>query len=412
MRGELWRWLIEVGAWGLAAAWCVRVSDLLGNMPGLPDLSQLEWDLTPEKMPSLVVVVPARDEAEHIAATMDALVAVDYARLQVVAIDDRSTDATGEILDGYAARYPERITVIHVAELADGWLGKTFAMQLAVEQTESDYLLFTDADVLFSPSILRRALAYAEMEKADHLVVMPTMQVKGKGEGIVLGFFQILGMWASRPWRVSDPEAKRDVIGVGAFNMLRRDALVAMGGLELQRLAVLEDITLGRRVKAAGLRQRVAFAKGLVLVHWAKGAGGLVRVMTKNIFSGVNFRPVLLLGVCAWVVVFCLLPLAGLWWWPTVLPAVVVMGCVAASYRTFGVLSGIDARYGWLYPMGVVIFIYAMLRSMVFAFLIGGVRWRGTHYPLQELRRHNSPFYWERAERAKRAQERTQQQKP
>jgi len=283
---------------------------------------------------------------------------------------------------------------------------------LAVEQTESDYLLFTDADVLFSPSILRRALAYAEMEKADHLVVMPTMQVRAKGEGIVLGFFQVLGMWASRPWRVSDPEAKRDVIGVGAFNMLRRDALMAMGGLELQRLAVLEDITLGRRVKAAGLRQRVVFAPGLVLVHWAKGAGGLVRVMTKNVFSSVNFRPVLMLGVCAWILGFCLLPLAGLGCWPTVLPALVVMGCVAAVYRTFGVLSGIDARYGWLYPVGAVIFIYAMLRSMVVAFLIGGVRWRGTHYPLQELRRHNSPFYWERAERAKRAEERMQQQKP
>lgn len=393
---ELRRW-IELVAWVIAGVWGVRVTELVKNLPALPDLSQLEWDVAPEGLPRLVVVVPARDEAEHIAATMDALLLSDYRNLLIVSVDDRSTDATGEILDGYAALYADRVKVIHVTELQDGWLGKTFAMQLAVEQTESEYVLFTDADVLFSPSILRRSLAYAVETGAAHLVVMPTMEVRSRSEGIVLGFVQMLGVWVIRPWRAANPEAKRDSLGMGAFNMVRRDALMEIGGLEPQRLVVLEDITLGRRFKAAGLPQRVVLAPLLVLVHWAKGARGLMRVMTKNIFSGVNFNPLLMLGACLWIVVFCLAPIAGLAWRTTTIPCLLVMCAITMAYRTTGQVSRIDARYGWLYPLGALAFIYAMLRSMVVVLWQGGVRWRGTHYPLRELRRHNSPMQWERA---------------
>ena len=397
MMAEWSQELIKLIAWLIAMAWCVRAADLVVNLPEMPDLSQPEWDIAPEGEPSLVVVVPARDEAKHIAATLDALLVADYRDLLIVGVNDRSTDATGEILEEYAGIYAGRVKAIHVAELEDGWLGKTFAMQVAVEQSSSDYLLFTDADVLFSPSILRRALAYAEQTGAAHLVVMPTMEVKSRGEGIVLGFFQVLGMWAARPWRVADPKAKRDSIGVGAFNLVRRQALLSLGGLEPQRLVVLEDITLGRRFKAAGLPQRVAFAPLLVLVHWASGARGLMRVMTKNIFSGVNFQPLLMLGACLWIVVFCLVPLAGFAWWPTVIPAALVLCAISVAYRSMGALSRIDARYGWLYPLGALAFMYAMLRSMVVVGWQGGVRWRGTHYPLRELRQHNSPTRWERA---------------
>jgi glycosyltransferase involved in cell wall biosynthesis len=406
MRTEWARMGLGTAAWLVAGAWAVRVSDLVRNLGKIADLSALDWASAPVDGPSLVVVVPARDEAKDIAATIDALMVADYDALEVVAVDDRSTDGTGAILDEYAERWPHRLRVIHIDEPADGWMGKTFAMQLAVEQTESKYVLFTDADVLFSPSILRRAVAYAEQTQAAHLVVMPTMLVRSWGEGAVLGFFQMLAMWAARPWRVSDPNARRDAVGVGAFNMVRRDAWLALGGFEPQRMVVLEDIHVGLRFKAAGLSQRIAFAPETVQVHWARGMRGLVGVMTKNIFSGTNFNPLLMLCACVWIVAFCVLPLAGLAWWPTIVPALIVMLAVAAAYRRMGMFSGIDARYGWLYPLGAMVFVWVMLRSMVTAFLIGGVRWRGTKYALQELRRSNHPRQWERAARERRRLER------
>jgi GT2 family glycosyltransferase len=415
--GPLWwqhvslfkRELLQWFAWGLTLLWLLRVSDAIQFLPMVPRIDGVEWDVEPEGTPTLTVVVPARNEAENIAATLDALMMADYAGLRVLAVDDRSTDATGMIMDAYAAEYalrqPGRLEVVHIDELPEGWLGKVFALSVATERSASEYVLYTDADALFSPSILRRSVAYAEASEADHLVVLPTMQVKSWGEGMLLGFFQIFGLWASRLWKVDDPEARHDLIGVGAFNLVRRSALEELGGWMPQRMAVLEDITLGRRMKAARMRQRVAFAPGLVLVHWAKGARGVVGVMTKNLFSAFNFQPLFLLAACGWVGVFFLLPLVGLLWWSTLPAAVIVVCCVVAAYRTMGEISEIDARTAWLFPLGALTFMGAMLRSMVVVLWQRGVVWRGTHYELRELRQHNSPFTWERVARGLRQEQ-------
>jgi cellulose synthase/poly-beta-1,6-N-acetylglucosamine synthase-like glycosyltransferase len=396
---ELWTTGLEWAAWLIAGAWVFRAADLVKNIPRIAALTGIEWDALPGRPPSLTVVVPACNEEAHIAATLDALLLSDYPVLKVLAIDDRSTDTTGTIMDAYAAEYASRkpgvLDVIHVRDLPQGWLGKTHALHLATERTDSDFLLFTDADVLFSPSILRRAMSFVEAESADHVVVLPTMQIRTRGEGIVLGFFQVLGMWAARPWMVEKTKA-RDAIGIGAFNLVRRSAFLEIGGWQPQRMVILEDITLGRRMKAAGKRQRIAFAPGLVLVHWASGVLGLVRVMTKNLFSAMNFRPLLLLGAMSWMIVFFLSPLAGLFWLPTLVPALAALLSIGAVYRTLGQISQIDARYGWLYPLGTAAFLWAMVRSMIVAFMQGGVEWRGTLYPLRELRRHNSQFQWKR----------------
>jgi glycosyltransferase involved in cell wall biosynthesis len=406
---EFWRGIIKTVSWVIALAWVLRTYDAIHLLPAMPDLTMVDWDVAPEGTPTLTVVVPARDEKDKIAATLDALMAADYAGVKVLVVDDRSTDGTGAIVDAYVEEYaerkPGRLSAIHITELPEGWLGKTFALMVATENSASEYLLFTDADVLFSPSILRRALVCAQDLDADHMVVLPTVEVRARGEGIVLGFMQAMGVWAMRPWKVEDPKARRDVAGIGAFNLVRRDALNEIGGWLPQRLAVLEDVTLGRRMKAAGMRQRMVFAPGMVLVHWARGGHGLLVNMTKNLFSAFNFRPLLVLLMSVWIGVFFLLPLVGLAWLPTVLPALVILCCIGALYRVMGEASRIDARYAWLYPLGATAMIFAMLRSMVVVLVRRGVVWRGTYYPLRDLREHNSPFVWERVAREKRDEE-------
>jgi glycosyltransferase involved in cell wall biosynthesis len=413
-----WGGLVELVAWGIAFVWVMKAYAAVSNLPAIPNLTGVDWDIGTVGEPTLTVVVPAKDEAEKIVATLDALVASDYPWMRIVMVDDRSTDGTAAIVDEYLAAHNARMAeaktlrpgvlkqtplhtleVIHIAELPEGWLGKTYALAVATEHSESDYILYTDADVLFSPSVLRRAMAFAEATEADHLVVLPTMQVKGRGEGIVLGFFQIMGLWASRLWKVEDQESRRDVIGVGAFNMVRRSAMEEIGGWLPQRLAVVEDITLGRRMKAAGMRQRIAFAPGLVLVHWAKGARGLLRGMTKNLFSSFGFQPLIVVLACVWIAIFFLLPIAMLGWPRSVVPGLLTLLCIGAMYRAMGEISWIDARYAWMYPLGAVGMMFAMLRSMVVVLWHGGVTWRGTKYSLGDLRRQNNPFVWEREAR-------------
>ena len=410
-----WRGILEYAAWGVAFAWVTKAYAAISMLPTITNLTGVDWDVGPVGEPTLTVVVPAKDEAENIAATLDTLLAADYPRLRIVVVDDRSTDGTTAILAEYRAAYLARVAeaktlrpsilkqaplhqldVLHIAELPEGWLGKTYALAVATEHSQSDYILYTDADVLFSPSVLRRAMAFAEATEADHLVVLPTMQIKSRGEGIMIGFFQIMSLWVTRLWRIDDAESLRDVVGLGQFNLVRRSALEEIGGWQPQRLAILEDYTLGRRMKSAGMRQRVAFAPGLVLFRWAKGARGIMRGMIKNLFAGFGFHSLLLLGTWLWIFLFCLLPIAGLGWPPTVLPALITLLCIGAMYRSIGEISWIDARYAWLYPLGAVGLLFTLLRAMVVVLWQGGVTWRGTKYPLRDLRRHNSPFVWER----------------
>ncbi len=185
-------------------------------------------------------------------------------------------------------------------------------MALAARQAPTDYLLFTDADVLFHPASIRLTLANAVATNADHLVLVPTNIIKRWDEAAILGFFQIFCLWAARPWRIADPKAKRDAIGLGAFNLLRRSAYIEIGGYESLRMEIIEDLGLGRRIKRAGLAQRITFGRGLVSLHWASGAPGLVSVMTKNLFAAFRFYISLALLWCLWLLTFWVAPAIGL----------------------------------------------------------------------------------------------------
>lgn len=398
--GEKVKFALEALAWMMAVLWCVRTRTLMRRLGEVPDLTDVRWDLCPLHAPGLVVVVPARNEAGALPSAMQTLLEQDYPWLRIVAVDDRSTDDTGALLERIAAEHPEKLSVLHLTDVAEGWIAKTFAMETAAVRSRSEWLLFTDADVWFSPSILRRAIAYAEMTRADHLVVAPSAVLRTWGETYFTGFLTVLALWVVRPWRVADPTAYRDAVGAGAFNLIRRDALEELGGLAPQRLAIVEDLMLGRRVRAAGMRQRLAFAPGLVLVHWASGVRGLVRGMTKNLFAMVNFRLWHALFLACAIVLLYLTPLAGLAWYRTTLPSLVILACLGVQYRSMGELTGIASRWVWLAPLGAVTFLWAILRSVAVTTWHGGVRWRETFYPLRELRRHNDPMQWEREARS------------
>ena len=260
----------------LAVAWFSRIVDAALGMPKIADVSRPEWDRKPAsgKGNSRVsIIVPARNEEEHIAETLRLLLALDYDNYEVIAVDDRSTDRTGELMDQMAGTPQAHgcLKVLHVAALPSGWLGKTHAMWTSGKLATGDWLLFTDADVLFKPDSLRRALAYAQQERADHVVVFPRMIMKRPGEKMMIAFFQTLFVFGHRPWKVADPET-RDHMGVGAFNCIRRSVYEAIGTYQALRMEVLDDMKLGKVVKNAGYRQRNVFGGDLISIRWAKGA--------------------------------------------------------------------------------------------------------------------------------------------
>ncbi len=379
-------------AWLIALPWLAHALATARGLPTVPNLLLPAHDLQPAGNPTLTVIVPAKNESANVAVCLQSLLAQDYPHLQILAVNDRSTDTTGEIMDTLALANPGKLRVLHIRNLPAGWLGKSHAMHVAASTSTSDFLLFTDADILFAPSALRLALANAQATQADHLVLMPTTIIRRWDEAAVLSFFSILGLWAARPWRIADPRAVRDAIGIGAFNLIRRTAYQALGGFAAFPMEIVEDIGLGRRVKQAGLRQRVAFGRDLVSVHWAAGAHGLIGVMTKNLFSIVNFRVALVLLVCLWLALFNIAPYLAIFFPGYTLPAVITLASIASTYHLMGQRSGLGVRNALLTPFAAAVFIYAMLRSAFITLRQGGVLWRGTFYSLPELRRHTAPL--------------------
>jgi GT2 family glycosyltransferase len=378
-------------AWVIALLWVWKAVEAFRGLPRVPNLLLPEFDVWPAGEPRVTVLVPARDEAEDIAACLMSLLAQDYGNLNIIAIDDRSSDATGRIMDELAAREPQRLSVLHVAELPEGWLGKTHAMAMgarhAIAMHRAEYLLFTDGDVVFQPQAVRRALAQAVATEADHFVLVPTLILRTAGEAAMVGFLQVMGLWAARSWRVADAKAKRDAIGIGAFNMLRTSVYLELGGFEALRMQIVEDMTLARRVKELGMRQRIAFGLGLLTLHWADGAMGVVKGMTKNLFAFFAFRPVALIAASAVMTVLWLAPFVGLGFPATRLPAVLTLVAIVALYGLIRRMSRVPVWTALAFPVSAVLILYSMLRSMVVTLRDGGVTWRGTFYSLAELRR-------------------------
>ncbi len=382
----------------LAAVWLDRARDARG-MAQVQDLADTEWDRDPfdaaarsGRIPSVDVIVPARNEQQHISATLNSLLAQDYPAFRIVAVNDRSTDPTGEIMDLIQSDKnldPDgRLHVVHVNELPSGWLGKTHAMWTAAQQGNSEWLLFTDGDVNFRHDALRRAIVFAEREGVDHVVVFPRVPTKSIGGRMMIGFFQMLFVFGHRPWKVADPNSS-DSIGFGPFNLIRRSAYEKIGTWKALRLAVVEDMKLGELVKQNALRSRCAFGQALLTHHWAATGGDVVRNLTKNFFAVMRYRPSLAIAGCLALLFFNLMPFVGASFAPgwARVPYALASAGIAGLYVGMSRRSQPSPVYFFLHPVATVFFVYIMLRSMGHAMRNGGVVWRGTKYSLEELRR-------------------------
>jgi len=377
----------------LLVAWFSRVLEAAIGMPKITDVSRPEWDrkpVTESGNPRVSIIVPACNEEGMIEQTLSRLMALDYDNYEVIVVDDRSIDRTGEIMDRVAvdAVAQGRLKVIHVRELPPGWLGKTHAMWTAAQQANGEWLLFTDADVLFKPDSVRRAVTYAEAEKADHVVMFPRMIMKRPGEKMMIAFFQTLFVFGHRPWRVADPDT-RDHMGVGAFNCIHRRVYEAIGTYRALRMEVLDDMKLGKLVKNAGYAQRNVFGGDLISIRWANGAMGVVRNLTKNFFAILSFQWPRTLASCVALAFLNFTPFVGVWialGWERV-PYAVALLSIFLIYAGMSFRSAVPPYYFFLHPVSTTLFVYTMLRSMFLTMWNSGIVWRGTKYSLEELKK-------------------------
>lgn len=371
---------------GLAGYWILTAVLTYRGMARIPVLTQVTPFDGP-KFPRVSILFAARDEAAKLPEALASLLALDYPNYEIIAVDDRSEDATLDILNNFAQR-DTRLKVVHIAELPQGWLGKPHALEMAYRESAGEWLVFTDADVQFAPDLLRRALALIQQERSDHLTLLAGLDLRGFWEPTAVGYLGVCFALGVRPWRVSNPKSKV-YMGVGAFQMIRRSTYEAIGTHRRLAMEVLDDMKLGKLVKQNGFRSGVAPSENFLRLRWQEGIGNVIKGMTKNMFAGFDFNIAkTLLGV-AGIFVISVFPILGIIFARG--PAQIAAGVAAAVAMVFEAQLMTQAKasrwFGATHALGAVIVCYIILRSMVVTLARGGVVWRGTFYALEELRR-------------------------
>ena len=253
----------------------------------------------PTRGPLVSVIIPARDEARTIESSVRAWLAQLYQDLEIIVVNDRSTDATGDILNRAAAEDP-RLIVVTGEEPPPGWLGKPWALHQGSQRARGSLLLFADADVIYAPEAVAAAVARIEQERAALITLFPYMEMEGFWENVAMPalgvvLFQImltfLSNYTKAPWMA---------MGGGTGNLVRRADYDGAGGHEALKDAVVDDIGLGRLVRRYGGRTVALRADDFVRIRMYHGGGEIVRGFTKNLFSA--FGRSYLIGT-TWVLV-------------------------------------------------------------------------------------------------------------
>lgn len=270
----LWPGLGSAAFWVLACpvAWA-RLRDLL-DLP-----------LGAGAVPPVTLCIPARNEEKALGPALASWLAQEAPDLRIVVVDDGSRDATPALLAQRVREHPDRLRVLRVDDLPEGWLGKNHALHLASSQPEalsSPWLLFADADVVAAPDLLKRAFAFLAAHPGDLLALVPAVDTVGLVERSFMPWATLALLWAI-PFRRVPQAGSWAHCGVGAFTLVRREAYDAVRGHAGDPLEPIDDMGLARRVKAAGFVNQAALAGPALRLRMYDGLGDLVRGMRKNV---------------------------------------------------------------------------------------------------------------------------------
>lgn len=338
--------------------------------------------------PGVSVIIAVRDEALRIEKTVRQVMAQQGVALELIVVDDRSSDGTTEILRGLQPEFPN-LRVIRVDRLPQYWLGKCHAMHVGSQAASGAWLLFTDGDIWMKPDAVVNAVAVALHRQADHLTLTPNQTHYHPPTILFRSCMLIFQVLFTIEMGAANRDRRNAMAGVGAFNLIRREAYQAIGGHVTLRMEVADDMKVGLLVGRAGMKSRVFIGDHLVEADWAGTVWGIIKALEKNSFSALNFsyaRLFFIIVMFMYMWLSALLgPLTRTWagWAPaTAFMLFIFAGIVQARRQRWPV------RAALLIPLSVAIMPIIFLNSALKTFRQGGIRWRDTFYPLDLLRQN------------------------
>jgi len=384
-------WLLGV----VIVFWCGLGAFTFWSLRGATILRAHQPASPHESSPKVSIIVAARNEQDALPAVLESMLALDYPDYEIILVDDDSRDRTGAIADEWAGKPAGRgrLKVIHNRELPPDWYGKVHALHLAASAAAGEWILATDADMVFHPSILRVAMSCALEHGVQFLSVVPEFEFGSFWEKVVLPAFTFL-ICSLYPLRlVNDPKSSR-AMAVGAFILMKREDLNALGGYARLRKVVIEDLRLAELFKRHGRRIYLAASRGLFHTRMYSSGGEMFEGLSRSAFEGTGFSVsrilggvflANLLGVFPWVALFirilCDLRLGG--------PAlhdpslfVALMACAVASlvYLPFTRHSRIRVLYLFALPLAALFYSCVSINSALASIIGRGVPWKGRHY--------------------------------
>jgi glycosyltransferase involved in cell wall biosynthesis len=339
------------------------------------------------EMPKISIILSALDEEKMIEHAVTSLLKLEYPQLEVITVNDRSTDNTPHILEKLKQKYPN-LQVHHIEQLPDGWFGKSHALHFAAERATGDWLLFTDADVFMKPDTLLKTISYALEHKLDHLTIYELHLRKKFWLRISLLGNYIAYVMALKPWRIRYPWSKKS-LGHGSFNLIKKSAYEHCGGHRAIALECLDDLRLGQLIKKNGFKQDTANGQDYIEREWYASLTDMIGGMQKNCFAYFNYHLLLTLTMCFLTVIFYLWPLVASIFYTGTIRYINVANVILTAMVSMSVSEQfrLNKWYSVFYPAAIGILFYTMLNSVIATYRNKGVIWRGTHYPLKSLRK-------------------------
>lgn len=340
-----------------------------------------------KKWPRLSILIPALNEGTTLRAALMTLLAVDYPDFEIICVNDRSTDDTGSVIQELAAQ-DNRIKAINVSELPNGWLGKVHALDQALIASTGDFILCTDADVHFSKDALKRSVMTMEHRRLDHLSLLPKIASAGFLFDTALAQAGWVLFYFINPAKMGTDEC-RAPMGVGAFNLVRADLMRRIQPFKTLRMEVIDDIGLAIVCHQAQGKGALMGAGTAVSLEYYAGYGEMLKGLEKNAFALSRYSLVRASAENMFVIAAPLLafvcPFFRSDWTISSGVAVYLISCLLEfrSLQNHGVNPALIPAF----PLGMMLCGIAGVRSMVQTLRRGGINWRGTTYPLSDLRR-------------------------
>jgi glycosyltransferase involved in cell wall biosynthesis len=351
---------------------------------GLNKIQQLSAQPLLSEQPPVAVIIAVRNEEDDLEKALQSVLNLNYDNYRIVVVNDRSTDRTGEILQDFKTRHPQ-LDMVTINTLPDGWLGKNNALYQGYVNSTEEWMLFTDADIEFHPDALSRAMSYAVTNKLDHMAILPEVVSRSAILNSVLATFAIMLVLHLKPWNAKKPKSKA-YVGIGAFNLVRRDAYEKIGTHASIKLRPDDDLQLGFRVKSAGLRQDALTGLGYIRLEWYKNLGQFGNGLLKNSFSTADYN----IGKTVANVISILISIA------LPMPLMFIFGSatirlMAGAILLFHIIYMIMVPpnkwwYALMIPFAGFFMAYTFLRAAIITLKQGGIYWRDSFYSLEMLR--------------------------